>query len=141
MIWRRSILALALLTSGCTTDWSQYPWADHSDVCATIDVRAGVHRSLHSIPSAKGFVALVQGGPLPPGLFYQITFSNGRGSQVIFSKNPAFSFCLDDPESHQRYKWEVEVRASPEGPVLYRSPGPQVFIPAEPIKLWVVKIG
>jgi hypothetical protein len=80
------------------------------------------------------------GDPFGPDLFYRISFSDGRGSQLIHTRTPAFRTCIDNPERHQRYRWEAEVRASEDGPLLFKSPSPQPFILTEPIVVQVVEV-
>lgn len=134
-----AIATLTLLPSlgGCTTNWSQYPWADSADLCTGEIIGAGVHRTLPAIPSAKGTVAAVSGEHLAEGLHYRISFSGDRGAQTITTKSPAFALCIDNPENKSGYQWFAEVRESATGSILFRSPAPQPFESTAPIVVWV----
>lgn len=137
----RPLLALCLLAvAGCAAEWSRYPWASHSEVCLRETVGAGTHHSADPIPSAHGIVVRANGEPLAPDLFYRVSFSDGRGSQLIHTRTPAFATCIDQPDFHRGYRWEAEVRASEDGPLLYKSSSPQPFVLTEPIVVQVVEV-
>lgn len=134
-----AIAALTLIPAlgACTTNWSEYPWADTGDLCMREIIGAGVYRTLPPIPSAKGTVVAVSGEHLPEGLHYRISFSGDHGAQTMTTRSPAFALCIENPERHSDYQWFAEVRESATGPILFRSPAPQPFNATAPIVVLV----
>ncbi len=102
-----AIAALTLIPAlgACTTNWTEYPWADTGDMCTGEIIGAGVHRTLPPIPSANGTVVAVSGEPLPEGLHYRISFSSDHGAQTMTTRSPAFSLCIENPERKSDYQW------------------------------------
>lgn len=134
-----AIAALALMPAlgACTTNWSEYPWADTEDMCTGEIIGAEVYRTHPPIPSANGTVVAVSGEPLPEGLHYRISFSSDHGAQTMTTRSPAFSLCIENPERKSDYQWFAEVRESATGPILFRSPAPQPFKATAPIVVLV----
>jgi len=123
---------------GCATDWSSYPWADASEMCRVELLEPGRRlRQLPSFPTARGTVITTGGEPLPGGLHYVVRFADGQGSQTITSRDPDFSLCIEKPSALGYYQWFAEVRETPAGAVLYRSPAPQPFEARKPIVVLV----
>ena len=150
---RRPVLLAAIwlqagtLTACAPIDLDRYPWVDDAYTCVSIPLEgrdpalggAFPHGRERPFLNAHVAVRTTDGRPIPHGAYVVVRFDTRHGQEEAAGPQSDLGICIgeDDVRWASRNSWTAAVRVGKDGPVVYRTPRPQVFDPNKPIVIFV----